>query len=92
MVEARTPDIGAELRDMRREIGELSFGIAQLVIAQETQTALLRELLAAATEGDGTDGGLTAALREIARALTAQGATLAGIRSDLAAQSAPGAR
>lgn len=85
-------DVAAELRDLRREVANLSAGLVQIVAAQEMQTELLRSLLVAATEGDGVDGGLTAALREIARALSAQGATLSAIRTDLAARPPGGER
>ena len=85
MTEAKTSDVASELAGLRREVSALTAGLTAIVATQETQTALLRLLLEAATVGDAGEGGLADALGEIARVLSEQSGLLEGIRSDLVA-------
>lgn len=74
-----------QVSDLRREVGALVVGMAQLVAGQEAHTALLSELLSAVTdlgEAGGSDG-LAEALGRIADSLDEQGEVLAGMRTGL---------
>lgn len=74
-----------DVADLRREVGALTAGMAQLVAGQEAHTALLNDLLSAVTElgEEGGSDGLAEALGRIADSLDEQGAALAGMRTGI---------
>ena len=76
-------DVAAEIAGLRREVAAMAAGLTALADAQAAQTEILRMLLEAAT-GNGGEGGLTEAIRELARAVAAQSETLGALRTDVA--------
>ena len=68
-----------QVADLRREVGALTAGMAQLVVGQEAHTALLQALLSAVTElgEEGGSDGLAEALGRIADSLDAIPAAVA---------------
>lgn len=74
-----------DVADLRREVGGLTAGMAQLVAGQEGHTALMQELLRAVTDlgEEGGGDGLAEALGRIADSLDAQGETLTSMRAGL---------
>lgn len=75
----------AAVTDLRVEVSALGAGMAQMLAAQQAQTALLDALLAAVTDlgAEGGGDGLAEALSRIADSLDTQNDALDGMRIGL---------